>query len=293
MTPHYGARERIVDDHGYTVPTPSGGRVTFRLQLFTGPNLLPVGIATQATGDAGSVVNMAEFAAEHVRSTLLPDQTRPPLWIQRMTYDDSPPNNLLVTFTEPGRREGGLHVLTPHWGPILPEQLEGLLGSDVDLSRGDRYVPQPEPEPRTIRFELIAVDKLPVAHPFRQPQCMGNDEQAGPRWRRGRTGFLLRGILRRPCCWYHQGDWKTVNRLAEEYLRDAEASGTTEVRHAVIQAVDEAELDEWTGEALSSLFTVPIDLDQSSVPWSYINGQHRVQAMRDARVLRTVIAHYE
>jgi hypothetical protein len=248
--------------------------------------------ADAVSGDAGSITNMAEYAAEFVRQTFLATDPEPPLWIQRLVYEDSPPSTMFVTLTSSCRRESGVHALTPSWEGLSSEDLEELIGPDPDLGRGERYVPQPQPERKQIRYEVVAVDQLLMAHPFRQPECMGDDDLPGPRWKRGRQGFLLRRLLRQHC-WYHQGDWKAVNRLAEIHLRTAIDSGTVDVKTAVREAIDAAEYDDWTAEALDSLFAIPIDLNQTSHPWTFMNGQHRVQAMRDARVARTIIAQFD
>ena len=54
-----------------------------------------------------------------------------------------------------------------------------------------------------------------------------------------------------------------------------------------------AGLDKETLEAARSLFLDPIQPESPGSDWPYINGRHRVQAMLDAGVRRTVIGRWE
>ena len=108
---------------------------------------------------------------------------------------------------------------------------------------------------------------------------------------------LRRFITRQPCCRHHHaGDWGELNRLAEQHLDAAlAASAGADVDEIAAEAIEDAGYDDWTTDALLSLVEDPIQLeqpDEGSQLAGFINGQHRVQAMRDARAQRTIVAYY-
>jgi hypothetical protein len=145
-----------------------------------------------------------------------------------------------------------------------------------------------------IRYGILPLDQIPPAHPFRAPDRMGADRRGAERIRPTlRRSGLWRRISGQSCCWYHAGDWHKVNELAQQHLAAATASGTDDVQQLVLASIRETEEDEWTTEALWSLFAVPIDLNQDFVPATFVNGQHRVQATRDAAVRRTIVAYFD
>jgi hypothetical protein len=178
----------------------------------------------------------------------------------------------------------------PKWSVIAHEQLEDLVGAPVATDRGAGYVPRvAEPEPQPV-FEEFAVARLPLPRPFREPACM----PAGmPWWRRWLRQVLPRRGGARSCCWYHGGDWRTVNAMALEVLEraraqhvdpdDMEEFGTT---HAAA-----AGATRWETEALATLFNIA-DAIQLSSEIGYINGQHRTQAMLEAGARRAVVLRY-
>jgi hypothetical protein len=81
-----GHRSRVVDEHNFTVP---GAFVpcTFRVQIFTGPGLRPVAVATQTDNEGNSLNNDSWEYCAAVWRTLLPEESEPPLWIKRMLLD--------------------------------------------------------------------------------------------------------------------------------------------------------------------------------------------------------------
>lgn len=290
-----GSRPRLVDEHMCSVPAHFGSVVTFRLQLFAAAGLRPVAVATQAEGDAGSIVNSAERCATHVWRQYMADEPFPPLWVERMLPfgEGDEPHMMLVSF-EDRVDHGDLPLSSPSWSGISPTELDLLVGTTVALDRGDGYEPQPDEPPEHIRYEAVPIDRMPPARPFRVPGCMAAGRG---RIHRVRAAFgrsrLRRRIAGEPCCWYHAGDWHRVNRLADQLLDAATRNGTDDVKEFVLTAIREADWDEWTTKALWTLFAIPIDLNEESIPPTFVNGQHRVQAMRDARVQRTVVARFE
>jgi len=277
-------RVRTVDNHMFR---PSGDRssASFRLQLFTAEGQRPVAVVSQTMHEGMSLTNAAEAYAAAVWERHCPGEELPPLWVQRHLHDREfgmKDRFELVTFgeVEPYR------LRSPKWRTISPEQLAELVGGPVADDRGIGYVPReplPEPEPQ---FEVMAVWRLSSPSPFRAPECM---PAGAPWWRRWwRQAVPSRGV--RDCCWYHRGNWHTVNQMAIAIL----AQGTK----AAIAAEDMADFaderataagaDDWQREALLSLFNLAVAI-QPSEGGGFVNGQHRAQAMMDAGARRTVV----
>ncbi|MEU0344156.1 hypothetical protein ABZ092_35730 [Streptomyces bobili] len=174
---HAAMRMRTVDDHMFCGSEQCPAPGAFRLQLFTSAGVRPVVLAVQTIEDEPSLINRAEEYASVAWRCHRPNDTEPPLWIQRqledLDDDDSPFQ--LVTF-----QVAGHHRLTdPRWHQLTAAQVEQLLGQPADGSRGDGYRPPPaEPEEIPVH-EVTLVADLPRPSPFRQPRCM-----PGPRsWR--------------------------------------------------------------------------------------------------------------
>ncbi|GAA4031002.1 hypothetical protein [Streptomyces plumbiresistens] len=209
-------RRLSVDDHMFTAPGLPG---TCRLQLFTAPGARPVAVATQIAGEEGmGLMNGVERFAGAVWERHCPAEDLPPVWVERQLWPEGPIQEApfrRVVFAEADRyRPRG-----PKWSVITHEQLQDLVGVSVATDRGASYVPRAvEPEPQLV-FEEFAVIRLARPHPFREPECM----PAGvPWWRRWvRQVLPLRGA--RTCCWYHGGDWHTVNAMALQVSTPAAA----------------------------------------------------------------------
>lgn len=148
------------------------------------------------------------------------------------------------------------------------------------------------------QFLVISVATLPPVAPFHTD---------GPMPQNNRSGCPLNPQARAQprsvsgCCWYHSGNWHGVNVTAIQLLTaaaaripdDATTDQLDEVAFAITSAADTECVRGWERDALRSLFLDPIELAQDDHefggrPW-YVNGRHRVQAMRDANVDRTII----
>ncbi|MGW1533858.1 hypothetical protein [Streptomyces aureus] len=279
-----GPRERTVDDHMFRA-----GRTSFRLQLFTAPGQRAVAVATQTEDESPSLTNDAESCAAAVWQQHCPSQELPPVWIQRQFPGafGSEPEFQLVTFGESEQYQ--LHQ--PRWCTISTEQLVHLVGGPIAEDRGEGYVPpEPEAEPEP-RFEAIELHRLAQSHPFRE-DCMSGGPGATSRSR-----SWTDRLLRRRCCWYHSGDWHRVNDLALTALsraQDEDVKAEDMRRYADAYAAA-AGASKWERAALYSLYSLPIAIQPSGDDYisnGFINGQHRVQAMRDAGVARTVVLRH-
>ncbi|MGW0836561.1 hypothetical protein [Streptomyces prunicolor] len=117
---------------------------------------------------------------------------------------------------------------------------------------------------------------------------------SGRPWRLRWVRLALPRHDARTCCWYHSGDWHRVNRLALEALSRAQREGVKAkdmARYADKYAAA-AGASEWERDALFSMYRSSDAVQPSGSRYlsrSYINGQHRVQAMLDAGVRRTVV----
>jgi hypothetical protein len=280
------SRRLSLDDHMFTAPGLPG---TCRLQLFTAAGARPVAVATQIAGAEGiGLMNGVERFAGAVWERHCPEENQAPVWVERQLWREGALQETRfrrVVFADADR----YRPRDPHWSAITHEQLQDLVGAPVATDRGADYVPRAvEPEPRLV-FEEFAVARLARPRPFREPVCM----PAGvPWWRRwSRQVLPRRGI--RTCCWYHGGDWHTVNAMALQVLERAQA-----------QSVDPDDMEEfanvhaaaagatrWQTEALATLFNTA-DAIQPASEAGYINGQHRAQAMLEAGVRRTVVLHH-
>ncbi|MGP3920550.1 hypothetical protein [Nonomuraea sp. 10N515B] len=285
---HADARTRTVDDHMFTVERPGYSPATFRLQLFTAPGVHPVAVATQTDQEGTSLVNAAETYAAEVWRRHCPDESEPPIWIERQLLGDSTFNRFaLVTFTLTGPFE----LCCPEWGRITEAELTRLVGGAVDPDRGDGYVPRPpEPEDEP-RFRTIWTMRLPRPHPFRAKTCM----PTGISWARRIARQLAPRHQARPCCWYHGGDWHRVSATAIRLVRQAQHAGVAahDIHDFVRDAAQAEGLSGWELDALHTL-VCPGDGIQLTVPAGhrrtfYINGQHKSQALLDAGVRRTIV----
>jgi hypothetical protein len=283
----------------FQAPSWSGRRMTFRLQLFTGPYLKPVAIATQVRGEGLSLVNGAEAVASAVWEQLTPHDPEPPLLVIVLLDDQyhdvrtahrSLDRPLFLSFST----ADAYAVTGPDWLPLHPSKVDALVGVHVDLGRGHDY----QPTVREVGPQLVqkmAVQKLagmPPANPFRE-DCLA---QSAQRLRAAPTRHRLRlhpwartpHPAPPPCtCWYHEGDWRVVSATAITLLEQEHQRGTGEddlVNHVLREARALA-LTTWQKDALASLFLAPLDADNDG----WVNGQHRYQAMVDAGVQATVV----
>ncbi|MFD9114841.1 hypothetical protein [Streptomyces bottropensis] len=275
-------RRLTVDEHMFRV-----GRTSFRLQLFTAPGQRAVAVATQAEDEAPSLTNVAESCAAAVWQQHCPDQELPPVWIERQLSGafGGEPDFRLVTFGEAEPHE----VRNPRWSTISAEQVTHLVGGPVAEDRGEGYMPPaPEAEPE-LRFEAMALWRLARPRPFRE-ECLSGGRSWWRRW----TNRVFRQHGGRSCCWYHSGDWHRVNGMALAALSRAQHEGVKpeDMAQYVREFAAAAGASEWEQSVLWTLYC-PSEAIQPSgdgyLSTGFINGQHRVQAMRDAGVRRTVV----
>ncbi|RSS36817.1 hypothetical protein EF912_35255 [Streptomyces sp. WAC07061] len=235
-----------------------------------------------------SLMNGAETYAGAVWERHCPDEELPPVWVERQLWPDAdqPVRFLRVAFTGAAAR---YRPSGPRWTPITHEQLQDLLGAPVDGGCGTSYVPRPAaPQPKLV-FSEFPVARLGRPHPFREPHCM----PAGVPWWRRWTSQVRPHRGGRSCCWYHAGDWHTVNAMARQVLQGARAQSVDpqDMRGLAVAHAAAAGATDWETEALATLFSTA-DAIQPDSEGGYVNGQHRAQAMLEAGVRRTVVLHH-
>ncbi|GAA2418176.1 hypothetical protein [Nonomuraea africana] len=194
---------------------------------------------------------------------------------------------ILVTFTQ----AQPFTLSHPEWAGISHERLRRLVGMDVDPERGEQYVPHP-PEPvAEPRYRVYWTVRLPRPHPFRAPQCMPE----GITWWRRIQRQLRPERRNRDCCWYHRGDWSRVCATAIRLIRQARDEGVAadDIADYVRQEAQAEGMHGWELQALAALVCpadgIELQVLAGARRNSYVNGQHKSQAMLDAGVRRTVI----
>lgn len=137
-------------------------------------------------------------------------------------------------------------------------------------------------------YKVSWVAGLPRPSPFRLPGCM---PAGASTWRR-----LSRQLVPRRrgsnCCWMHQGSWQRVSHAAIQFVRTAQQQGVSgyDIHEHVVDQARNAGITGWELDALSAL-TDPADgiqIDDSDKNTSYINGQHKAQAMLGQGARRTI-----
>jgi hypothetical protein len=292
LASYAGARQRVVDDHMFTV-TRGGHRAgTFRLQLFSALGLRPVAVATQVGGEGGSLMNRAETYAAEVWHRHFPDLTEPPVWIELQLVPGSarsyPERFTLVTFSV-----GQPYALArPGWCRMTDADLEFLVGAPVDRDRGAGYTPwppEPEEEPS---WHVVWTAWLP------RPEGVDRGCLTGQvPWRRVLARQVLPRRQPRDCCYYHRIDWHLVCAAAIRVTR--QAGGECLSGEAFADRISELALagdlpDEEKTALAELLFDgtgVQVSRDGDGRRF-YINGRHRTTAMLEAGVRRTVIIRW-
>ncbi|MFI0742487.1 hypothetical protein ACH4PU_31085 [Streptomyces sp. NPDC021100] len=276
---HAAPRVRIVDEHMFH-GTEHGPDGTFRLQLFTAPGARPVAVAVQVPTEGPSLVNLAEIYAAAAWRRYCPDESEPPIWVQMLLddVDDRTKCFELVQFETNGR----YHLADPLWCDLSDAQLTQLVGQVVDGTRGDGYVPPPAEPIAVPLYEVKHVTDLPLPVPFREPGCMPSN---------GRPPKDASPSAPTDCCWYHQQNWHAVCEQAIRLVEDAQ-------RHAVTgcgilpYALDQARREGTSPNDAHALYTLLSPHLAITAGTGYTNGQHRVQAMRDLKVERTVTVRW-
>jgi hypothetical protein len=274
-----------------------GRSATFRLQLFTSTTgLRPVAVATQDMSELGmSLVNHCEIIAGQVWHEYFPDEPLPPIWVQSMPAIDFAANDVrLVSFDVGPDRT----LSAPKWSPITRQQLNQFVGSPVETDRGSGFVAPPPPPTTRTRYELVPMDQMPRGRPSRQACMTGAPPPPSPWWRRQIN--IIRGEQEaggRNCCWYHGGDWAAVTDTAVRLIAAVEATAGTdnELRDKVLTAARAEGLSKWALIALNTLLIDPISINEATDehPASFVNGQHRTRAMRDAGLSAVLVGVIE
>ncbi|WP_433136439.1 hypothetical protein ACQPZ8_30095 [Actinomadura nitritigenes] len=278
----------MVDDHMFCI----GGGVwypdTFRLQLFTAPGARPVAVAIQATNEGASLVNGRERYLAEVWRRHCPDEPQPPLWIRRQLlrgWDEFVLHEMRAD-PQPAAEPYAVSPQAASTHRVTLEEIRRLVGADVAPDRGAGYVPRP-PEPHVAeRFTVVWVGLFPRPAPFREDDCM----PAGTPPVRRAARQLAHRRRGRICCWYHEGNWRTVSRTAIGLLRraDRDSVAQDEMDDYFEEQIPRLTLTGWERQALRSLTADPIRFHRDGLRRAYTNGQHRAQAMLDYGVKRTI-----
>ena len=135
--------------------------------------------------------------------------------------------------------------------------------------------------------DIIPVSRLPLPQELQRPPCM-----TGRRWRR--VHRLLRQLAPRPevfgCCDYHDMDWADASETAIRLLGAAHAEGLSG-EAAGDRVVELARAEGVTGNELDAVecLVTPVDPIMLDDDGDINEGRHRIQAMIDQGVRRTVL----
>lgn len=294
LAEHAAARRRVADEHMFTVTREGGNRMgTFRLQLFTAPGARPVAVATQTWGEGGSLTNWAEKYAAEVWRRHFPEETVPPVWIelQLLGSPSRPDRFTLVTFDQSHQYE----LADPQWCQMSDADIEQLLGGPVDRGRGEGYQPWPLPPEERPVYRVAWVALLPA------PEGMDRGCIDATPPRRQRVGRQLIPRRRtRDCCYYHSIDWHRVSAAAIRILRRARTEGLAGEAFTDRLSDLAGSAENLPGPERQALWELVSDGAGIQLSGngrgrgrSYINGRHRVTAMLEAGVRRTVVIHWE
>jgi hypothetical protein len=143
-------------------------------------------------------------------------------------------------------------------------------------------------------YEVRDVAGLPPVRPkLTGPPCM-----TGAAWLRRIRWTVLRRA-RPACCWYHRVDWHAASETAVRLARQAQAAGipVEDTAEAVAAGGLSCELAGADLEAVRALLDVDdgilIDDEDPAEPPAVNEGRHRITAMRDTGVRRTVTVRLE
>jgi hypothetical protein len=273
---HAAPRVRVVDEHMVVLPSRADVPPTCRVQVFTAPGTRPVIVATQTVDEGQSLTNAVERYAAAMWQRYLPDEVEPPIWIERQLGLITE-QFVAVSFS---RRHGRYGLGGPNWCRLTDQEVAELVGGPVDPGRGDGYVPRPVEE-EVFEYAALPTARLPRPQPFREPDCM----PAGISWWRRRYRQLVpRRRGGRDCCWYHGGDWNAATATAIRLALAAQRDGTA-FDDIAGRVLDQARAEANTGWMLSAIATLvspSVSIQISEDGSTYVNGQHRAQAMLDA-----------
>lgn len=143
-------------------------------------------------------------------------------------------------------------------------------------------------------YVVTPLATLPTPEALDRPACMN---RRVPTWRRTYRR-LVPSCEGRSCSWYHGGDWHRVNANAIRLVAQAHAAGATgtDVGDHAVDAAKAEGISGWQLEALESLLVIePVRIELGDYPadrW-YDNGRHRVTAMLETGVRRTIVVRFE
>jgi hypothetical protein len=288
LVAHAAARQRMSDDHMFAV-TINGTRVgTFRLQLFTAPGARPVAVATQYfPGEGDPLGTWAEEYASEVWRREFPGLAEPPVWIS-LRLNPGPPDTPPEQFTLVIFRAGGEHELSsPQRYPMTDADVAALVGVRVSRDRGEGYQPWPRPPEPDWR----------VAWTILLPRPRGMNRgcfTTAPSWWRRLARQVIPRRAARDCCYYHRVDWHQVSAAAIGVTRQARREGLAGLAlgRRAAELAEAQDLPSQEQEALVEPFTGDTTIRPSRLlrrrP-GYGNGRHRITAMFDSGVRRTVV----
>jgi len=289
LAKHAAARQQKADHHMYTF-TINGTRVgTFRLQMFTAPGTRPVAVATQYfPGEGDPLGTWAEEYASEVWRREFPGSAEPPVWISLRLDPEQPPDAPPEQFTLVSFREDGeLELSSPQPYPMTDADVAALVGVPVSRDRGEGYQPWPRPPEPDWR----------VAWTILLPRPRGMSRgcfTTAPSWWKRLARQVIPRRLPRDCCYYHRIDWHQVNAAAIRVTRQARREGLAgrALGHRAAELAQDQDLPSQEQEALAALFTGDKTIRPTRLLRRrprYGNGRHRITAMFDSGVRRTVI----
>jgi hypothetical protein len=130
--------------------------------------------------------------------------------------------------------------------------------------------------------DIVAVDQLPRPHELEHPPCMVG------------RGLRTRQPGVRDCCEYHNQDWGFASETAIWLLQVASGEGLTgyEAADRVAELAEADAIPDSDVDAIVCLVSPddPLMLDDDGYIYG---GRHRVQAMIDQGVKRTVLLRLE
>jgi hypothetical protein len=141
--------------------------------------------------------------------------------------------------------------------------------------------------------EVRDLASLPAVRDLEGPPCM-----TGPAWLRWARRIRRPGSrqARADCCRYHRVNWHAVSEAAIRIALQAQASGTRPEAAAGAITPASCGLAGDDLEALGDLLTpeIGIEIDDDDPHDQHVyEGRHRITAMRDVGVRRTVILRSE
>jgi hypothetical protein len=181
------------------------------------------------------------------------------------------------------------------WCPMSDVDIEQLAGGPVERDRGEGYQPRPGPPEEQPACRVARVALLPA------PQGMNRGcIHATPPWWQRAVRQLIPQRRSRDCCYYHSTGRHRVSAAAIRIVQQARAEGLAgeAFTDRLAELIGDAKnLLHPEQEALRELPGAETGIQLSrggrGRRQSYLNGRHKVTAMLEAGVRRTVVIHGE